>query len=82
MVLVAKGIEVHSERVDSGIHLSNLFAEVLNSFNQQVVLHGGHLFNKERGGLASTSPLAVEEVAVVNIWTWCVLVVIVILIPK
>jgi hypothetical protein len=28
------------------LHLSHLFAEVLYSFYQQVVLHGGHFFSE------------------------------------
>jgi hypothetical protein len=64
------------------MHLSDLFAEVFNSFHQEVVLHGDHFFHEVGQGLKSTSPSVVEEVAVVNVWAWSVLDVIVILTPK
>jgi hypothetical protein len=56
MVLVVEGIQVHSKGVDSGVNLSNIFAEVLNSFYQQVVLHGGH-FSVREDQVSSIPPL-------------------------
>jgi hypothetical protein len=82
LFLVAEGVQVHGEGVDSGVHLSNFLAEVLNSFNQQVVIHVDHFFCEGGQGLKSTSPFVVEEVAVVDVWVWCVLDVKVILTPK
>jgi hypothetical protein len=82
VVLVAERVQVHGEGVDSGVHFSHLFTEVLNGFDQQVVLHGCHFFCVRGRGLKSTSLLVDEEVTVVNVSAWCVLALLVILTPK